>query len=363
MSGLEELGKRLRRARDARGVELSALAEVTGMDLERLRAFEAGELAVSSVEVLRLARELRVAPQSLLHASAPEDVARSPAEALLKRTGSSFLDPVDHGRLENALDLAESFHHLGELLGVEQLCLKFGPKPAPKSNAWQAGYDDAEAARALIDRRTGHLESILAVVEDRFDILVLPVRFDTPGVLGATARVKDARVILLSDRVRRANTLRWLLAHELAHQLRDLSADGGAFADDAGEVPLLTKPPVEQRADAFAYMFLAPRAALHDFLGPPRGAMGDAAALSLTERAALHFGVSFDPMARHLANLGYFEAALAEELQGRGRPESTSTTGLPEENGLARRARQCLERHHITEREALKLIEASASVL
>ena len=366
---LKELGRRLARRRKESGLDVESLGARTAVAPRLIEDFEKGQGALGVGALTRLASALGVAPTAFLHTSAPQERASVEPGVLLKgRSVSASLSPSDREALARGLQQAQAFSRLGDLLRVERLAEEFPPSAAPTRNAHRAGYASALQVRALLPERQGPLRGLCRLVEGRFDILVLRHRFEHPSVLGASCRSGRARLIVISARIEREPVYRFVLAHELAHQLLDLP-DSGVTADEGRFETSgfwMENPPEEKRANAFAAMLLAPEEAVRRELGPPRAeGYGLAAAEGLVTRARTVFGLSFSAMAWHLYNLRYFRSAQTVEALLTTADEDP-LTGFEEDsrfNGLERRVLEAHSREFISASRARELLGCSVEEL
>ncbi|WP_163994093.1 ImmA/IrrE family metallo-endopeptidase [Pyxidicoccus caerfyrddinensis] len=366
---LRELGRRLSRRRRESGLDIDALAARTAVPARLIEGFEQGQGELGAGALTRLASALGVAPTAFLHTSAPQE--RAPVEpgVLLKgRSVGASLSPKDRESLARGLQKAQAFSLLGDLLRVERLAEGFHPKSAPTRNAHRAGYASALQVRALLPERQGPLRGLARLVEGRFDILVLRHRFEQASVLGASCRSGRARLIVISTRIEREPVYRFVLAHELAHQLLDLSDSG--ITTDEGRFETsgfwMENPPEEKRANAFAAMLLAPEEAVRRELGPSKAeGYGLTDAKALVTRARTRFGLSFPAMAWHLYNLRYFRSAETVEAL-LTTPDEAPLTGFEEESrfdGLERRTLEAHSRELISASRARELLGGSLEEL
>jgi Zn-dependent peptidase ImmA (M78 family) len=220
----------------------------------------------------------------------------------------------------------------------------------------------------LLPERQGPLRGLGCLVEGRFDILVLRHAFEHPSVLGASCRSGRARLVVISARIEREPVYRFVLAHELAHQLLDLSDSG--ITTDEGRFETsgfwMENPPEEKRANAFAAMLLAPEEAVRKELGLPRAeGYGLTEARSLVTKARTAFGLSFPAMAWHLYNLRYFRSVETVEALLTASDEA-ALTGFEEDsrfNGLERRVLEAHSREVISASRARELLGGSLEEL
>jgi Zn-dependent peptidase ImmA (M78 family)/transcriptional regulator with XRE-family HTH domain len=359
---LKELGRRLAQCRKESGLDVETLGARTAVAPRLIQDFEKGHGALGVGALSRLASALGVAPTAFLHTSAPRERAPIEPGVLLKgRSVSASLAPRDREALACGLQQAQAFSRLGDLLRVERLADGFHPRPAPLRNAHRAGYASALQVREVLPERQGPLRGLRRLVEGRFDTLVLRHRFEHPSVLGASCRSGRARLIVISAHIEREPVYRFVLAHELAHQLLDL-ADSGVTADEGRFETSgfwMENPPEEKRANAFAAMLLAPEEAVRRELGLPRAeGYGLTEARGLVTKARTTFGLSFSAMAWHLYNLRYFRSPETVEALLTA-PDEAPLTGFEEDsrfNGLERRVLDAHAREVISASRARELL-------
>ncbi len=366
---LKELGRRLSRRRKESGLDVETLSARTAVPVQLIVGFEKGQGALGAGALARLASALGVAPTAFLHTCAPQE--RAPVEpgVLLKeRSVGASLSSRDREALARGLQKAQAFSLLGDLLRVERLAEGIHPKAAPVKNAHRAGYASALQVRALLPERRGPLRGLTRLVEGRFDILVLRHRFEHASVLGASCRSGRSRLIVISTRIEREPVYRFVLAHELAHHLLDLS-DSGVTTDEGRFENAgfwMGNPPEEKRANAFAAMLLAPEEAVRNELGAPKPeGYGLTEARTLVTRAQTRFGLSFPAMAWHLYNLRYFRSAETVDAL-LTTPDETPLAGFEEEShfdGLERRTLEAHSREAISASRARELLGRSLEEL
>jgi transcriptional regulator with XRE-family HTH domain/Zn-dependent peptidase ImmA (M78 family) len=362
LTGVVELGRRLRERRGEARVDIETLAERSGVTASQIDAFEAGHGGLGVAALIRIAIALGVPATSFVHTRAPVVSAPVEPSVVLKGLGVAWLQDADRDALAGALRRARAFREAGELLRAPRLTDEFRPAPAPERNAHLAGYEAAKRARGLL-LRSGPLRNLARLLEDQFDILVLRHRFAHPGVLGAACRSGDARLVAVNIGVASETTRRFALAHELGHQLFDLD-ESGVTADELperGSRVWFDKLPREKRADAFAAMLLAPSTAVAEVAGQPRGMASYDEGKALVERVRAHVGMGFAATTWHLHNLGYFEQGVAETLL-LVEPEADPVTGFEEEtrfDGLDRRVLEAYAREAISRGRARELLSGA----
>lgn len=310
-AGLKELGRRLGALSRQARIDLPVLAGQAGVPLSRLQAFERGSEPLGLGALCRLADVLGVPASTLTDASAPDLRAPQSPDALLLASGTADLSESDRQALAALLRRSRAFEEAGRLLRIRSLSDAIARRPAPETNAHRDGYLAARSLRNLMPDRPGPLTDLARLIESRFDILVRQHEFTNPRVLGASCRSGVARLIAVNSRLTRQTQRRFVLAHELAHHLLDLSEEETKDDQDPMEGAgfWMENPPVEKRANAFAAMFLAPEDAVRALLGPASlEGYGLNAAEELARIVSARFGLSFSAAAWHLHNLQYIRS-------------------------------------------------------
>lgn len=359
-ANLIELGRRLRRRRRESRLTPDELAELARVRLAAIEAFERGAGGLGITELARLAWALGVPPASFAHTAAPETPAMIEPSVMLKASGTANLAEADRDLLAGALRRARSFATLGDILNVSRLDADFKASVAPRNRAYLGGYAAAHRVRELLPERPDALRGLRRLIEDRFNALVVSVKFRGSAILGASCRIGNARVIALDPRTKSEAQRRFVLAHELGHQLFDLDESGvTADADDDAIGFWLENSPSEKRANAFAAMLLAPKEAVDAAVGQRRAAgYGLDEARQLVSQCRGRFGLSFAAMAWHLHNLGYIQTddtvrALLIV------PERDDLSGFEEDtrfDGLERRVLEALSRDEVSRGRASEFL-------
>ncbi len=271
--------------------ELEHLAFVLGLDPAKLSVDESAGADADLGVRLRVLTQDEASPAARL---SPRTVLRFPEAA------SIILAQV---RLQN---------WLGEpgAAGGFQPSYDYGPR------AWQRGYDLAEHSRQRLGLGLEPIRSMRRLVEDRLGIPIIQVELP-PSIAGATIASSGRRGIVLNTKG--ANTNVWIrrttLAHELAHILFDpedrlskVRVDSYEQLGRDTEDKAQAQDQVEQRANAFAVEFLAPREAVKllvpDVAGVTAEAIGNVMSTFGIGRAAARF---------HVGNAWWRQAELPPE--------------------------------------------------
>lgn len=347
-SSIQVLGQRLLARRQEANLPLHVLSDRAGVSVASIDAFEQGRAALGAGALYRIARVLGIPISGLLSEEAPDVPAPVNPSVLLLSAGVANLTERDRDRISRTLVQARSFLTLGRMLGYSTEGLS-SPSPAPSEGAHKDGYAAARHARRFLGRVHEPLADLSRTIEDSFGILVADFRFETPHVSAAAARCGESRVIIVDSHQFRTGGLRRALAHELGHHIRDLEADS-IVVDMAFEGSYShEKSPIEQRADAFAVMFIAPEEGMVEALGGPAGGCGPSEARELALKLRARFGLGYEGAVRQLQNHGYFDREIAETILP-DRP-ADDLIGFEEHRfpeGLTRRVREADARDLLT---------------
>jgi len=361
-AALKELGRRLAARRVEAGLDVERLAARAVVAPHLIERFERGEGGLATGALTRISSVLGVPVAGLILVSAPEEKAAAEPSALLFSRGTTSLSAKDGQKLDEAIYRARAFLEVGRVLAIEDLCGYFTPSPAPAKHAHKEGYSCAHQVRSLMPEYRGQpLRNLARLIEDRFNILVVRHSFENPSVLGAATRTGQARVILVNTELKHEAEVRFTLAHELGHHLKDLKEDGTTVDEkDRGTAGFsLDTPPAEKRARAFAAMLLAPEEALNEHVGPPRSLGHELLPARQLVRKARHlFGMGFEAMAWHLFNLGYlqYQETVLALLKA---PDQDEVAGFETDmtlDGLERRAQAALYGDLISEARYRELL-------
>jgi Zn-dependent peptidase ImmA (M78 family)/DNA-binding XRE family transcriptional regulator len=391
----EELARRLREAREASKLTQEEVARHLGMSRPSIAQLEAGNRAVSSLELDRLSylygRDIR---DFLAQDFRPEDS----VVALFR--ANSATDEAVLVAIRRCAVLAREIANLEEALGLDR------SQPgvpsyaaAPPRTRWQAIEQGARAASeerrrlGLGDRPVGH---VVGLLEDQG---VRTATIDLPDdISGLTLMQPGLSLLVVANRRHHLIRRRFSWIHEYAHVVLDRSLRGTLSRLSDREALS------EVRANSFAACFLMPEEGVRSFLAemgkgqPGRVRLevfdGDGVVpvegrveagsqkLQLHDIVLLadHFGVSRTSVLYRLRNLQLLTQAemgalLADEQAGRGRSRAR-LLGLPEPDHEAARdefrsrflglALEAFRREKISEgklRELSNLVEASSGEL
>lgn len=327
----EELGARLRSAREASGLTQAEVAARLGLSRPAVAEIEAGRRGVSGLELDRLAylfgRDIR---EFLRPAFDAEDVL-----AAVFRAAPELAEDDLAGSLRDAIRLGRELSSLEASLGLPGADLVAPAFPAVlPHNRWDAVQQGERAAaeeRRRLDLGTGPIDDVAELLTAQG---VRAVCIDLPAdVSGMTLRLRQAGLLVVVNRAHAWTRRRFSWAHELAHVRLDPDllnqVSRGSERDDLREV----------RANAFAAAFLLPEEGVRQFVerlgkGEPSRARArlfdEAGALEIEARAtpgsqriqlydvvllAHHFKVSRMAAVYRLLNLKLLTQTELDELR------------------------------------------------
>ena len=226
-------------------------------------------------------------------------------------------------RFSEAASIIRSQGHLQRWLSKPREASDFEPSSNYGPPAWGAGYELAEFTRKRLGLGLQPVHSMRDLVEGRLGIPVIQAELPK-AIAGATIASNGQRGIVLN--VEGANSNVWIrratLAHELAHILFDpderLSTvrvdsydEVARNAEHGGQSP----DSVEQRANAFAVEFLAPREAVKELVPSPAQVH-----TARIEKVMSIFGIGKAAARFHVGNAWWRQAELPPESAIRAEP-------------------------------------------
>ncbi|HEY4244116.1 MAG TPA: XRE family transcriptional regulator [Kofleriaceae bacterium] len=309
------IGQAVKRNREALGLSIETLARHADVPEDDLRALEQNGLDTGVSVLSDLARAMGLPSTSFLSSGAAT-VATSPVVSarFFHEVKAPILSDADVVALARDVTRAEVF---SEMVTPRTDLSSFRPRePGPKP--WRNGYDLASTLRTRLALGAEPIESVQLVLEDQLGILVTQRAFTDARLRAVAVRGAKGRLVMSSARQSTTHA-RISLAHELCHHLCDL-APNSALSDEAHGTRepfgMMGSDGEEERAKAFAVMFLAPRGLVRDAFGDPARQFQNPdrardAATTLAERA----GISPIAALWHLFHLEYLtddETAVAE---------------------------------------------------
>lgn len=256
----EELGRRIRAAREACRMTQDDTAKNLGVSRPSFVQIEAGKRAVSSLELDRLAylfgRDIRDFVADNFH---EEDS----LAALFRAQASIVSAPEVLDKLRECLALGRELTNLERLVGIDRDLsgVVSYPLPSPKSR-WEAihqGQRLAEEERRRLGLGFAPLPDVGELLESqgvRTALMQLPK--DVSGLMLSDRKVG---LFVLANSDHHALRRRFSFAHEYAHVVADRDRSGlisqASARDDL----------VEVRANAFAANFLMPEDGVRQYVG------------------------------------------------------------------------------------------------
>ena len=352
----EELGRRIRSARETCGLTQEQLGEFADLNRVAVGQIEAGSRSVSSLELDRIAHAVGRDIKSFF----AESFVQRDALAALFRSDAELAEQADLLKaLQDSLALGHELTNLERLLGIDrvQLLTASYELPAPRSrwDAIQQGQKVAAEERQRLGLGAvpiGDLSDLLEAQGVRTGAVALP-----ENISGLTLVDSTIGVFVVINAKHAAVRQRFSLAHEYGHVLLDRGR-AGAISRAENRSDLL-----EVRANAFAADFLMPAEGVEQLVvafgkgGASRAQIAvfdEAEAVQVEQRAAPgsqdiqlydvallahHFGASRISALYRMKNLRLidereFQRLKAEEDSGAGQAIATflSAPEVPKED-------------------------------
>ena len=256
----DELGRRLRVAREARGLSQQVVADQLGLPRTAITQLEAGNRSVSTLELARLSQlYLRRVADFLREGARDED--KDVLVALYRAAPGLEKDPSTHEQVARCVSLCREGVRLKRLLGVES---RSGQPSYESRMPRSSGEAVAQGEQTAIQerRRLGIGNAPIADVSELIASQgVWASGVELPnGMSGLFLRHSSTGLAVLVNSSHPRGRKRFSYAHEYAHALldRDRSITVSS-TDNSSEV-------IEQRANAFAAALLMPRNGVYDAL-------------------------------------------------------------------------------------------------
>ena len=306
--------------REELGVTRKQLASAANVDLQVVKDAETDADRLTLRELEHMAFVLGLDPAQLnVHERAGADTELGVRLRVLKRDEAApkraRLTPRTVLRFSEAASIIWSQGRLQDWLKKPQEAACFEPSSYYGPPAWRAGYRLAGHSRDRLGIGLNPIPSMRELVEHRLGIPIIQVELP-PAIAGATISSRGQRGIVLN--VNGANTDVWIrrttLAHELAHILFDPEAKlKSVRVDSYKQLKRDTEDDrsqgdVEQRANAFAVEFLAPRAAVRQLVPNVAQVTAEAIASVMSE-----FGIGRAAARYHVRNAWYQQAEVPPE--------------------------------------------------
>jgi Zn-dependent peptidase ImmA (M78 family)/DNA-binding XRE family transcriptional regulator len=255
----EELGKRIRAAREACGFTQEAIAARIGVSRPAVVQMESGQRSVSSLELDRLAFALG---RDIREFVSDEFQAEDTLTALFRAEGEALGDPDVLEHLRACIAIGRELTNLERLIGIAEEVPVMAQYPvlAP-ARRWEAieqGERIAEEERRRLGLGAGPLPEIGELLEAqgvRAGLIDLPA-----DVSGLMLHDRSFGLFVIANRRHPVLRRRFSLAHEYAHVVADRERFG--LVSRASERSNL----VEVRANAFAASFLMPEEGVRQFM-------------------------------------------------------------------------------------------------
>jgi len=318
----EELGRRLKHAREAVGLSQEDVATQLSISRGALAQFEVGAKAPNSLHLVRLAEIYRRGLGELL-AEQFDEAARDPLTALFRADTQLASDRERARAVAECVKLCRECTNLEKLLGVDQdRAYDVNYNPPPMRTRWDAirqGERLAELERARLRLGEDPLTNLAETLEAQgVRCIEMSLSENISGLFLSDTKYGPS-IIVNEEHVARRRV--FSCAHEYCHVLVDRERGGlVSRTENREELP-------EVRANAFAAAFLMPEAGVRAFvrrLGKGEQSRSQLSAYDETQvvegqrrreahsqdiqvydvaHIAHHFGVSFETGLFRLLNL------------------------------------------------------------
>lgn len=301
----EELGKRLRRAREHAGLTQEEVGRTLALDDTAVAKIERGKRGVGALELKRLAALYRTLLDDLL-----EDSPSDPEVPLQieMRAGAQALGPKAETMKRRLQRIVADDRWLRKSEADVVQTPIFLPVTIPDGiRGFSRGYNGAESFRERHGLGASPIADI-SILADEVGVVVarMPLGddFDSPDGCSAVDPETGAAYILINSdkpRVRR----RFTIAHELGHLALGHLLGGQVIVDQTVQ----GKAPQEQQANAFAAGLLMPAGGVRGAVKRLKVRLGEPLnPLDCIVWLVASFGVSEQAAAYRLANLRLIKA-------------------------------------------------------
>ena len=255
-----ELGRRLRSAREVRGLSQQTAADALGVPRTAVTGMEAGSRAVSSLELTGLS-ELYLLPVADFLQEGARDEDEDVLVALYRAAPGLERNPVTQDQVARCVSLCREGVTLKRLLGAEP---RSGPPsyeprmPGSSGAAVGQGERTAEQERRRLGLGNAPIADLSELIASQ-GIWASGVELPD-GMSGLFLRHPSIGTAVLVNASHPRGRKRFSYAHEYAHALFDRDRNiVASSADNSSEM-------MERRANAFAAAFLMPRHGVYDAL-------------------------------------------------------------------------------------------------
>lgn len=331
----EQLAERLKAERNRLELTQEEVAERIGVKRSTIAQIEAGNRAVTSIELSQFAVIYKRDVELLLSEKKPEDT------ALLRLRTSSDLDNTVRNNLNKCIEVCKAATALEKLLGISRKGVGFSymlERPQTRWEAVEQGMRLAIMERKRLELGTLPVRNIVEIIAQhgvRVGRYIL-----TDDISGLFFVDPDTGKAIIVNTTHSTTRRLFSYAHEYAHLLVDSQQTPGAVSRYSNRDDLL-----EVRANAFAAHFLMPNEGVRTFLddlgGPTRQVMEVYDGFKEQEehwkedlltaqrrtapgsqeirmidalRVARHFGTSYSATVYHLLNLKIIQKETQEKL-------------------------------------------------
>jgi Zn-dependent peptidase ImmA (M78 family)/DNA-binding XRE family transcriptional regulator len=257
----EELGRRLKKAREAVGLTQDDVALQLGISRGAVAQFEGGVKAPNSLHLVRLAEIYRRDVAELL-AEEFDEGRRDPLTALFRADPGLASDRDRASAVAECAKLCREYTNLETLLGIDQeRVYDVNYNTPPMRTRWDAirqGERLAELERARLKLGEDPLTNLTELLEAQsVRFIEMPFAETISGLFLSDSRYGPSIIINEEHRPRRRL---FSCAHEYCHVLVDRHLGGlVSRAENREELP-------EVRANAFAAAFLMPEEGVRAFV-------------------------------------------------------------------------------------------------
>ena len=309
---LDEIGRRLRRARESRQITQESASEVLGLQRSAISLMESGHRQISTLELTRLADLYGRSVEWFVNPNIPVEQ-EDPVVALF-RADPGLQSEVVQKQASRCLRLLREGASLRKLIGRRSATsLPRYELPAPRSagQAISQGQLVAEQERRRLDLGNAPIKVPETLAYQNIWTAALQFPSEISGLFLSSPEFGVAILANLSQSsVRR----RFSYAHEYCHALMD--------RNDLATVTSVhnAKTRTEQRANAFAAAFLMPEEGVRGFLrhlGKGRGSRREEAAVDAVTETGIRGALRSPPRSQ---NVSYADAVLLARHFGASYP-------------------------------------------